>query len=297
VSSSLAAVSIAAPAGNCVNIGTNVPCDYSIETTSDAGTTTPAPTPGFYTYALLDASYVNSGGNSDNEASVGTSFAAPMASGVAALMLAASPALTPSELIARMQSSVLAFPTSSSTSSTDCVLGSTATDDNGNYTDTSQATECVCTTATCGSGMLNAAAAVLAASGMFVEITPSSTTGSPGQKITLDGSGSTAAAGDTIVSYQWTTIPATSNQLINANQSIAELVVPSFRSIQVELTITDNAGHVDSATTTIQSAFGAASGLGSFGPELLALAVLTGATLLRRRRYGWAAAPRRRFLN
>ena len=297
VSSSAAAVSIAAPAGNCVNIGNNVPCDYSIETTSDAGTTTPAPTPGFYTYALLDASYLNSGGNSDNEASVGTSFAAPMASGVAALMLAASPSLTPAELIARMQSSVVAFPTSSSTSSTDCVLASTATDSNGNYTDTSQATECVCTTATCGSGMLNAAAAVLAAGGMFVEITPSSTTGSPGQKITLDGSGSTAATGYTIVSYQWTTIPATSNQLIHANQSIAELVVPSFRSIQVQLTITDNAGHVDSATATIQSAFGAASGVGSFGPELLALALLTGAVLVRRRRYGWAGAPRRRFLN
>jgi MYXO-CTERM domain-containing protein len=54
---------------------------------------------------------------------------------------------------------------------------------------------------------------------------------------------------------------------------------------------------VDSATATIQSAFGAASGVGSFGPELLALALLTGAVLVRRRRYGWAGAPRRRFLN
>jgi serine protease len=284
LSSSAGAVSIAAPAGNCVNIGTNIPCDYSIETTSDAGATAPSATPGFYTYALLNASYLNSGGNADNEANVGTSFAAPMASGVAALMLAASPSLTPSELIARLQSSAIAFPTSSSTSSTDCILATTATDSNGNYTDTSQNTECVCTTATCGSGMLNAASAVLAATGIFVQITPSSTTGSPGQKITLDGSGSTASSGNTIVSYQWTTIPATSNQLINANQSIAKLVVPSFRSIQVQLTIVDSGGHTDSATTEIQSQFGAASGLGSFGPELLALAALTGVTLVRRRR-------------
>jgi serine protease len=284
LSSAAAAVSIAAPAGNCVNVGTDVPCVYSIETTSDAGTTTPASTPGFYTYAVLDPSYLNGGGNPDNQANVGTSFAAPMASGVAALMLATSPTLTPSELIARMQSSALGFPGSSSTTSTTCVLASTATDSNGNYTDTSQAIECVCTTATCGAGMLNAAAAVTAASGIYVQITPSSTTGSPGQHIRLDGSGSTPSTGDTIVSYQWVTIPATSNQLINANQAIATLVIPSFRSIQVELTITDSGGHTASGTATIQSAFGAASGVGSFGPELLALAVLTGAALRRRRR-------------
>jgi serine protease len=284
LSSSAAAVSIAAPAGNCVNVGTDVPCIYSIETTSDAGSTTPASTPGFYTYAVLDQSYLNGGGNPDNQANVGTSFAAPMASGVAALMLAATPSLTPAELIARMQSSALGFPTSSSTTSTSCVLASTATDSHGNYTDTSQAIECVCTTATCGAGMINAEAAVTAASGLFVQITPSSTTGSPGQHITLNGSGSTPATGNTIVSYQWTTIPATSDQLINANQAIATLVVPSFRSIQVELSITDSGGNVGSGTVTIQSAFGAASGVGSFGPELLALAALSGAVLRRRRR-------------
>ncbi len=294
LSSSAAAVGIAAPAGNCVNVGTTVPCVYSIETTSDAGATTPASTPGFYTYALLDSSYLNGGGNADNQANVGTSFAAPMASGVAALMLATSPTLTPSELIARMQSSALGFPTSSSTTSTTCVLASTTTDSNGNFTDTSQNIECVCTTATCGAGMLNAEAAVTVASGLFVQITPSSTTGSPGQHITLNGSGSTPATGDTVVSYQWTTIPATSNQLLNANQAIATLVVPTFRSIQVQLTITDSGGNEASGTVTIQSAFGAASGVGSFGPELLALAALSGATLRRRRR---AVAAVGRVLN
>jgi hypothetical protein len=131
--------------------------------------------------------------------------------------------------------------------------------------------------------MLNATSAVAAASGIFVQITTSSTTGTPGQHITLTGSSSTAATGDTIVSYQWSTIPATSNQLINANESVATLVVPSFRSIQVKLTITDNAGHTASGTATIQSAFGASAGVGSFGPELLVLAALTGAALGRRR--------------
>jgi serine protease len=285
LSSADAAVGIAAPAGNCVNIVTTEPCVFSIETTSDAGTTTPSPTPGFYTYALLNPSYLSNGGNSDNEGSVGTSFSAPMASGVAALMLAAAPAMTPSQLIARMQSSALAFPKSSSTSSTDCQLAATTTDSTtGLYTDTSQNVECVCTTATCGAGMLNAASAVTAASGMFVQISASSTTGNIGQHITLNGSGSTAATGFTIVSYRWTTIPSTSDQLINADQPIATLVIPSFRSIQVMLTITDNAGNTASSAITIKSGFGSASGAGAFGAELLVLAALTGVALTRRGR-------------
>jgi len=285
LSSADAAVSIAAPAGNCVNIVTTEPCVFSIETTSDAGTTTPSPTPGFYTYALLNPAYLSAGGNPENEGSVGTSFSAPMAAGVAALMLAASPAMTPAQLIARMQSSALAFPSSSSTTSTACQLAATTVDSTtGLYTDTSKNVECVCSTATCGAGMLNAASAVTAASGIFVQISPSSTTGNIGQHITLNGSGSTAATGFTIVSYQWTTIPSTSDQLINANQPIATLVIPSFRSIQVMLTITDNAGHTASSTITIKSGFGASSGAGAFGAELLVLTALTGVALARRRR-------------
>ncbi len=283
LSSSAAAVTMAAPAGNCVNTSSTQPCEFSIETTTNAGSTTPAATPGFYTYALLNQSYLNGGGNSDNAANVGTSFASPMVAGVAALMLADTPGMTPSQIVARMQSSAHAFPTSSSTTSTKCVLASTTTDSNGNYTDTSQNTECVCTTATCGAGMVNAAAAVAAASGIFVQITTSSTTGTPGDHISLNGSGSTPATGDTIVSWQWSTIPSTSDQIANPNSPEATLVVPSFRSIQVKLTIVDSGGHTASGAVTIQSAFGAATGAGSFGPELLILAALTAAVLWRRR--------------
>jgi serine protease len=285
-------VSIAAPAGDCVNLLTSEPCVYSIETTTDEGATTPSPTPGFYTYALLNPSYLNAGGNQLNEGNVGTSFAAPMAAGVAALMLASNPALTPSELISRMQSSALPFPTTSPTSPTPaaCHLASTATDTNGNYTDTSQDTECLCTTATCGAGMLNAAAAVVTAEGIAVQITLSSSTGSPGQKITLNGSGSTASAGYTITSYQWTTTPSTSNQLLNANTAVATLVVPSFRSITVNLTITDSGGHTATGSAEVESAFGASSGSGSFGADLWCLAALAALRLWRRRRSP-AAAP------
>jgi serine protease len=164
------------------------------------------------------------------------------------------------------------------------VLADTTADSNGNFTEPSAPAECVCTTSTCGAGMLNAASAVLAAAGMFVQITPSSTTGSPGQKITLNGAASTAAVGYTIASYQWVTIPATSDQLINANQAIATLVVPSFRSIQVSLTITDNAGRTASATATIRSALGEASGAGGFQGQWLWPLAAVALWQLRRRR-------------
>ncbi|HEY3729727.1 MAG TPA: S8 family serine peptidase, partial [Steroidobacteraceae bacterium] len=189
LSSSSLAATIAAPGGNCVNSQAGQACLYDMETTTDAGTTTPSPTPGFYTYSQLNPAYLNSGGNSSNAANVGTSFAAPMVAGTAALMLSANSSLTSAQIIARLESSALAFPTSSSTSNTQCQLATTTADSNGNFTEPSTPAECVCTTATCGAGMVNAAAAVLQAIGMFVQITPSRTTASPGDKVRLDGSG------------------------------------------------------------------------------------------------------------
>ena len=284
LSSTSTAASIGAPGGNCVNSVAGQDCLFDIETTTDAGTTTPSSTPGFYTYSLLNQSYLNGGGNPDNAANVGTSYAAPMVSGIAALMLGMNPALTPTQILGRLQSSALPFPTSSSTSNTQCQLAAVTTDSTGHFTEPSTPAECVCTTSTCGAGMVNAAAAVIAAAGMFVQITPSRTTGSPGQRIKLDGSASTAAAGYSIVSYQWSTDPATSGQLINANQAIATLVVPSFRSIGVILTITDNIGRTASGSTTIRSTLGAASGVGGIEPCWLGLLAALGVWQLRRRR-------------
>jgi serine protease len=263
LSSNTVAATIAAPGGDCVNTRVTDPCLYDIESTSDASETAPSQTPGFYTYSLLDQNYLNNGGNPENEANIGTSFAAPMVAGVAALMLASNTDLTAGQVIARLQSSALPFPTTSPGSSPKpaaCAIASTGADSNGNFSEPTTPTECICTTATCGAGMLNAAAAVTAATAAFVQITPSSTTGFPGQKISLNGSASTAAKGNQIVAYQWTTDPPLSDQIINPNQSIATLVVPSFRSIGVTLTITDNTGAQASASVTIESAVGAAFG-------------------------------------
>ncbi|MEK9145683.1 MAG: S8 family serine peptidase, partial [Elusimicrobiota bacterium] len=69
----------------------------------------------------------------------GTSMAAPHVAGVASLMLSAAPSLTPAVVLSKLQSSARAFPT-------------------GTGRD--------CTSATCGSGMLDAAAAVRSAAAL-----------------------------------------------------------------------------------------------------------------------------------
>ncbi|MCC7461572.1 MAG: S8 family peptidase, partial [Gammaproteobacteria bacterium] len=160
VSSTDAAVTIAAPAGNCVNIAAGSECLYSIETTSDTGRTVPqGPT---YTYAVLAPGY---DGNSTNVANVGTSFAAPMVAGVAALMASVNLNLTPALLVQRMQDAAVPFPTPAADENAvplaACSLRGTATDSKGNYTDVpAKPTACVCTRATCGAGMVNAPGAL-----------------------------------------------------------------------------------------------------------------------------------------
>jgi serine protease len=144
-------VAIAAPGGNCVNVTPGSACLYPILTTSDLGTTTP-----------LGPTYTDS-----YDASVGTSFAAPLVAGTAALMLAAQPALTPRELRIVLQATARPFPTTGGDNGDGTVVPPCQApqyDSLGNAVDQLQ---CYCTTDTCGAGMLDAGAAVLgAASGI-----------------------------------------------------------------------------------------------------------------------------------
>lgn len=91
----------------------------------------------------------------------GTSFAAPQVAGVAALMLAVNPALSSVDVAYRIMQSASAFPASGGgLPSTVCSSSSSATMGN-----------CLCTTGTCGAGVLDAAAALNAAlsSPLFAE--------------------------------------------------------------------------------------------------------------------------------
>ena len=140
-------IALSAPGGNCVNVTAGSACLYPILTTSNSGTTTPgAPT-------WTDSFHP----------SLGTSFAAPLVAGTAALVLAAQPALTPAQVKRLLQARARPFPTTGG--------------DNSDGTEVPQCTapqyeatgepidqyQCYCTTAICGAGMVDAGAAVLAA--------------------------------------------------------------------------------------------------------------------------------------
>ncbi len=140
-------VAISAPGGNCVN--SQPPCFYSIVTTANAGTE--AASDAAMTYVDGNQPSVPYSGKTFSGGGVfGTSFSAPLVSGVIALMWAANPQLTASQVTAMLKSSARPFPSSTEPvcPATDAVTG-----------------ECACTQATCGAGMLDAHAAVLAAMG------------------------------------------------------------------------------------------------------------------------------------
>ena len=137
-------VAISAPGGNCVNTTAGSPCLYPILTTSDSGATSPVSP--IYTDSF--------------NPSVGTSFAAPLVAGTAALMVSAQPALTPPQVRLILEATARPFPT---TSSDTTVLQCTAPqfDFSGKPIDQ---LECLCTIDTCGAGMLDAGAALAGAS-------------------------------------------------------------------------------------------------------------------------------------
>jgi serine protease len=203
-------VGIAAPAGNCVT--TSGPCLRSIDTTSNDGSTVP----GASTYT--DQTHPN----------LGTSFSAPIVSGIAALMRAVNANLTPPQLIARIKASATPFPQPVGLAK--CVAGSTST------------AECACTTSTCGAGMVNALSAVKAALNPLaaVKIPAGFTAGSA----TFDASGSSAACGASVTSYAWS---RTGGVTIVSGGAGSQVNIMSSGSGTLTLKVTDSAGNIDIA--------------------------------------------------
>ncbi|MCL2657150.1 MAG: S8 family serine peptidase [Betaproteobacteria bacterium] len=241
---------IAAPAGNCVN--TTGGCLFPIITTTNSGTTTPA-----------DSTYTDA-----TNFSIGTSFAAPQAAGVAALMLSIHSGLMPTQLIQYIQASASPFPV------TPLFPTCPQTDSSG---------QCNCTATTCGAGMLNAFRAVSSAlQPAALIVAPSSS--EPGETLTLDGSGSSAADGYTLTSYAWKIISdgGTVSNLGNADQAVATLATSKAGSVTLSLTVTDDAGRANTTNVTIAVGgptppSGNGGGGGAVDPiGLLAVALLAG---------------------
>jgi serine protease len=220
-------VGIAAPAGNCVNTNGG-PCLRSIDSTVNEGATVPGAN------AYTDQTNTN----------LGTSFSAPIVSGIAALMRAANANLTPPQLIARMKASATPFP--QPTGLAQCVAGSTST------------AECACTTGTCGAGMVNALNAVKAALNPIAAVTIPAAFASG--SATFDAGGSAAACNATIASYAWSTSGAVRS--VSGGTSSAVNVMASGAGT-LTLVVKDSAGNTDTAVVNFT-----ASGATSAAPSI-----------------------------
>ena len=263
-------VTIAAPGGNCVN--TAGACLYPILTTTNGGATTV----GSPTYS--------SGGN----ASLGTSFSTPMVAGTVALMLSANPALSNADVVRILKSTARPFPTTSDTTPTPpvCTAPSAAGQD-----------ECLCTTSTCGAGMLDAGAAV---NKVWTEagqspvppvavITPSAATVQVSGSITLNGANSTTgSSGAAITGYAWAVDNAAVATLSATSGSSVTLTGVAAGTATVTLTVTDAESHVVSATkaitVTTASSGGGGGGGGAANPAWLLALALAGLLLRTRQR-------------
>jgi serine protease len=269
-------VSIAAPAGNCVNL--TGPCLFPLLTTSNSGTTTPV---------VGAAGAIYTGGGSD--ASLGTSFSAPLVSGTVGLMLSVNPLLTPTQVLSFLKSTARSFPsTGAGAGVTACTAPSSV----------AQNTECYCTTSTCGAGLLDAGAAVTAAATAAVAtIGVASTRATAGTAVTLDASNSRASQGATITSYQWSiTSGATIASFTSSTNAATATLLPSAAgNVVVALTITDSAGKQATSSVALSvvaapapSAAPTSSGGGGAMSAAWLLAWLAALVGLR------AATPRRR---
>jgi serine protease len=141
-------IAIATPGGNCVNVEPGAACLYPILTTSNSGLTTP-----------VASSYTDS-----FNITVGTSFSSPLVAGAAALLLSAQPAMAPAAVRRVLQATTRPFPTTGADDGDGTVVPQCTPpqyDAQGQPVDQLQ---CYCTTTTCGAGMLDAGAAVVAAS-------------------------------------------------------------------------------------------------------------------------------------
>jgi serine protease len=177
-------------------------------------------------------------------ANLGTSFSAPMVSGIAALMASVNPNLNSCQMTSRLQEGAQPFPQVSAGETPQppmCHVPSGASD--------VQNAECVCTLdgKTCGAGMANAPAAVAAALRPIAAIAPSTSNGTG----TFSAAGSAAALNHTLTGYQWRAVSGVGVNLQGAGTATANIALPACGLATVELTVTDDAGRSDVATVVL----------------------------------------------
>jgi serine protease len=216
---------ISAPGGNCVNPGPPftdaAPCQFALQVAVDTGEKAPA-APSYTDFVTRP--------------NFGTSFSAPLVAGAAALMHAVNPRLTPDQYTTLLQESASPFPTSSATTNAICRVP----------TNFVQGGECICTTVTCGAGMLNTKAAVDAARKPF-GIVQSTATINPNVAVNISGNTSFAADPRTVTSYQWSIVNVTgaAPTIADAAAASTTLQVSGNSRFTLRLRVTDDAGATD----------------------------------------------------
>jgi serine protease len=253
-------VAIAAPGGNCVNVGAGEPCLYPIVSADNAG----SKQPGAMIY----------GGK------LGTSFSTPMVAGVAALMLSRDPLMTNEELIERLRITTRVFP-AADPSLLACSDPRFVPDDKGSLPNDGQ---CNCTSTSCGEGMLDAGRAVRAATNaVAVVYGPSS--GTQGQAVSFDGSRSLPAPRQRLTSYRWTVVSGPGGGSLSSPSASTTQFTGNAGEYTLRLTVTDSAGTLDSYDFSLAvSGSGGGDGGGGGALPLLHLALLVGVLALSRRR-------------
>lgn len=245
-------VTVAAPGGNCINTGAGQPCLYPMVSTTNGGATSPIPYDAANGTSASDPLSLAYTGSS---ASVGTSFSAPIVSGIVGLMASVRPGLISSEATQILKATARSFPTAGGGSAADgsppqCMAPSTTAQD-----------ECYCTTTTCGAGMVDAAAAVaatVALNGTTLSITQSPASGlTAGQTLTLTAAAAGLPSGRTIASTAWVLVDGggiVTAFASGANSATATIAPTAAGSFTVRADVTDSAGLVYSQTATISVA-------------------------------------------
>jgi serine protease len=252
-------IALSAPGGNCVNTNGG-PCLFSIDTTSNLGITSPGAN------SYTDQTNFN----------VGTSFSAPIVSGIAGLMLAVNGNLTPDLLIARLREGASKpFPVSADTTIPNCHVPASNTD--------LQTSECNCTTQTCGAGMANASGAVAAALRPIAAVALPATV-SAGQSFSLAGSGA-AACGHNVAGFAWSVQSVSGGAALPALSGADTATVTSTApaaggSYVLRLTVTDEQGRIDTvdvalSATAASSSAPAATGANACKSSLAGLPSIT----------------------
>lgn len=270
-------VTVAAPGGNCINTAAGQPCLYPMVSTTNSGTTSPV---------AADASYTGS------NASVGTSFSAPIVSGIVGLMASVRPALTSDEATQILKLTARPFPTTGGTAGVGVCQAP-----NGTVTQD----ECYCTASTCGAGMVDAFAAVKAAQALnaaTVAVTQSPASGlTAGQTLTLTVAATGLASGRTVASTAWVIVDGggiVSAFASGANTATATITPTAAGSFKVRADVTDNLGLVYSQSATVSvaaapapaSSNGGGGGGGGGAVSAAWLAALLAAALALRRSAG-----------